>query len=296
MSKIFGYTTSNFSYQKMTLAVVLAVVFAGIPAFGGMASVLAQSADDGEALFSTNGCVGCHSTGEEPGIGPGLAGIAERASTRTSLSADEYIRQSLADPGEYIVDGFALVAMPSFGDLTDTDVDSLIAYLGTLSDGDAAPVAAQVSAPDNAAPEPILADGPTGDPATGENLFTGSDRFERKGPPCSACHSSSGLGALGGGTLGPDLTGAFAKLGAGMMVFPETSPTMKPIFTDRKLTDQEKADLLAFFELADASDRDTQEVIELAGLALIGTAIIALFTHLIWRKRLRSVRKTMVGR
>jgi hypothetical protein len=37
-------------------------------------------------------------------------------------------------------------------------------------------------------------------------------------------------------------------------------------------------------------------VIQLAGLALIGTAIIALFTHLIWRKRLQGVRKTMVGR
>ncbi|MDP6274282.1 MAG: cytochrome C, partial [Dehalococcoidia bacterium] len=71
---------------------------------------------------------------------------------------------------------------------------------------------------------------------------------------------------------------------------------MKPIFSDRPLTDQEKADLLAFFRSADASERDTQQVIQLAGLALIGTAIIALFTHLIWRKRLQGVRKTMVGR
>jgi len=296
VSKIFGYTTRSFNYRKMALAVVLAVVFAGIPVFGGAASVMAQSAEAGQALFEGKGCAGCHSAGTDDKIGPGLAGIAGRAATRTSLSADDYIRQSLTDPGEFVVDGFELVPMPPFDDLSDAEMNDLVAYLNTLSDGDAAPVAAQVSAPDDAAPEPILAGGLTGNAATGENLFTGSDRFDRKGPPCSACHSSSGLGALGGGTLGPDLTEAFSKLGPGMMVFPETSPTMKPIFTDRPLTDQEKADLLAFFELADASDRDTQEVIELAGLALIGTAIIALFTHLIWRKRLRSVRKTMVGR
>jgi hypothetical protein len=70
---------------------------------------------------------------------------------------------------------------------------------------------------------------------------------------------------------------------------------MKPIFTDRPLTEAEKADLLAFFKSADIAERDTQQVAQLFGLAVAGMAIIALLTHLIWRRRLGSVRKRMVG-
>jgi len=296
VSKLFGYIKRSLNpiigYRKATLAVVIAVMFVGVPVFGGMASVLAQSAADGEALFASSGCSGCHSTGANTILGPGLGGLADRAGTQTDLSADDYLRQSLTDPGAFIVEGFPPV-MPAFADLSDADLGSLVAYLGTLSDVEA--VAVTTDGGD--APEPVLpAITLTGTASIGENLFTGSTRFDEKGPACSACHSSSGLGALGGGTLGPDLTEAYAKLGDGMIVFPETSKTMKPIFSDRPLTDQEKADLLAFFRSADASERDTQQVIQLAGLALIGTAIIALFTHLIWRKRLQGVRKTMVGR
>lgn len=297
MSKFIGYITSNisppFNYRKMTLTAVLVVMLVGIPVLSSVAGVLAQSADDGKAVFEGSGCSACHSTGTNAIVGPGLAGIIERAATRTSLSADDYIRESLTDPGSFLVAGFPPV-MPAFGDLSGADVNNLILYLGTLSDGEAVP--AQATAPDDAAPEPSLLGSLTGSAATGENLFTGSDRFDEKGPPCSACHSSSGLGAFGGGSLGPDLTGAFAKLGEGMILFPETSRTMRPIFTERPLSDQEKADLLAFFRSADVSERDTQQAIQLAGLALVGVAIIALFTHLIWRHRLRSVRKTMVGR
>lgn len=298
MSNIFGFTTPSSSrssnYRKSTLIVALALILMGLPIFVGMTSVMAQSADDGEAVFNASGCAACHSTGANTMVGPGLAGIAERAATRTALSADAYIRESLTDPGAFVVDGFAAI-MPAFNDLSDSEEAGLVAYLGTLSDGGAAPVADQTT-PGDAAPQATLLPGLTGNASTGENLFTGSDRFEQKGPPCSACHSSSGLGAFGGGTLGPDLTDAFARIGEGMILFPETSGTMRPIFSERPLTDQEKADLLAFFRSADASEREAQQVIQLAGLALIGTAIIALFTHLIWRKRLRSVRKTMVGR
>lgn len=298
MSKFFGYKTRSFrlpfSYRKATLTVALVIVLVGIPVLAGMANAMAQSVDDGKAVFDGNGCSGCHSTGTNTILGPGLAGIAEQAATRTGLSADDYIRQSLTDPGAFVVDGFPPV-MPAFSNLSDGDTANLIAYLGSLSVGGAAPVAA-AGAPQTTAPEPTLLGSLSGTAAVGENLFTGSRRFDRRGPSCSACHSSSGLGALGGGTLGPDLTDAFAKLGEGMILFPETSPTMRPIFTERPLTDQEKADLLAFFRSADVSERDTQQVIQLAGLALIGTAIIALFTHLIWRRRLGSVRKTLVGR
>ena len=134
-----------------------------------------------------------------------------------------------------------------------------------------------------------------GDAERGENLFTGPKRFENRGPSCSACHSSSGIGALGGGTLGPDLTGAYAKLGDAMIVWPESIVPMRPIYSERPLTEQEKADLLAFFESADITEREAAQVMQLFGLAVAGLVIIVVFTQLIWRRRLRGVRKPMVG-
>ena len=134
-----------------------------------------------------------------------------------------------------------------------------------------------------------------GDADRGENLFTGPNRFENRGPSCSACHSSSGIGALGGGTLGPDLTGTYAKLGDAMITWPANFDPMKPIYSKRPLTEQEKADLLAFFKSADVTEREVAQVVQLFGLAVAGVVVIAVFTHLIWRRRLRGVRRPLVG-
>lgn len=242
-------------------------------------TAFAQSPADGESVFTAN-CVACHSTGSNAIVGPGLEGLADRA------TSDGYIRESIVDPGAIVVDGFQNIMPGTFGaSLSPGDLDDLVAYLGTLGTTGAG------------SPEPGVtsAQATAGDRDRGENLFTGPRRFKNRGPSCSACHSSSGIGALGGGTLGPDLTGAYARLGDAMILWPETSQTMKPIFTERPLTDQEKADLLAFFKFADVTGRDTAQVIQLFGLAVIGLAVIALFTQIIWRRRLRGVRKPMVG-
>ncbi|MEX0762105.1 MAG: c-type cytochrome [Dehalococcoidia bacterium] len=88
----------------------------------------------GEALFTsaTHACSTCHSTGTDTVLGPGLAGVEERAETRVpELSADEYLEQSLREPGAYVVDGFPAV-MPTFAHLSDQELADLIAYLKEL--------------------------------------------------------------------------------------------------------------------------------------------------------------------
>ena len=85
----------------------------------------------GEELFNASGCTGCHSTGDNKVVGPGLAGVYERASSRSSLDADGYIEQSLRDPQAFVVDGFPRV-MPSFDRFSPGEVRDLIAYLKTL--------------------------------------------------------------------------------------------------------------------------------------------------------------------
>ncbi|MCZ6538720.1 MAG: c-type cytochrome, partial [Chloroflexi bacterium] len=89
------------------------------------------TAIDGAAVFVET-CAGCHSTGSDTIVGPGLAGLAERAASRVGdLSVDEYIEQSIRDPGAFVVPDFAPV-MVSWSSLGDEKIDALITYLKTL--------------------------------------------------------------------------------------------------------------------------------------------------------------------
>ena len=89
-------------------------------------------ADNGKQLFTSSGCAGCHSTGDNALVGPGLGGVFERAAGRVSgVDAVSYIKQSLADPGAFVVDGFASGLMPTLS-LSDGDIDDIVAYLATL--------------------------------------------------------------------------------------------------------------------------------------------------------------------
>ncbi|CAI8035851.1 Cytochrome c oxidase subunit 2 [Geodia barretti] len=85
----------------------------------------------GEQLFISIGCNACHSLDADTTIvGPSLIGIADRAGTRTSLSADDYMRQSINDPGAFLVDGFTnAMVVPK---IPPNQVDDLIAYISTL--------------------------------------------------------------------------------------------------------------------------------------------------------------------
>ena len=80
-------------------------------------------------------CATCHSL--EPNVvivGPSLAGIATRAGTRIAgESAEAYIRNSLINPGDYVVDGFSNVMAQNLGDALSSDqINDIIAFLMTL--------------------------------------------------------------------------------------------------------------------------------------------------------------------
>ncbi len=82
------------------------------------------------------GCATCHSL--EDGVvlvGPSHAGVATRAGMYVSgQSAEDYLRESIVSPDAHIVDGFVPGVMyQNFGeDLTDQEVDDLVAFLLTL--------------------------------------------------------------------------------------------------------------------------------------------------------------------
>lgn len=87
----------------------------------------------GALLFAVKGCVGCHTHAAVPNalmrVGPDLTALADRAATRVSgLEARAYVRQSLREPGAYLVPGYTTVAMPDLH-LTDEEIESLSAFL-----------------------------------------------------------------------------------------------------------------------------------------------------------------------
>ncbi len=86
---------------------------------------------DGEAVFAAN-CSSCHSTDDNKIVGPGLAGVGDRAGSRVAgMDADAYLEQSLREPGAFVVEGFPAV-MPGWSQLGDDTIDALVTYLKTL--------------------------------------------------------------------------------------------------------------------------------------------------------------------
>jgi cytochrome c oxidase subunit 2 len=90
----------------------------------------------GFALFRQLGCSGCHdprSTVHAPSL-DGLYGRAVHLQDGRTVTADAaYIRDSILLPGKDVVAGFAPL-MPSFaGQVSEEDIDALIAYLQSTS-------------------------------------------------------------------------------------------------------------------------------------------------------------------
>jgi nitric oxide reductase subunit C len=91
----------------------------------------------GKALFSSPPaiCSTCHSVVPDVVIvGPSLAGIATTAASRVGdQNAEQYIRNSILNPSEYVVEGFQDVMQKNFSSvLTAEQINDLIAYLVTL--------------------------------------------------------------------------------------------------------------------------------------------------------------------
>ncbi|TWT80974.1 Cytochrome c oxidase subunit 2 precursor [Planctomycetes bacterium CA13] len=91
----------------------------------------------GEKLYARRGCSGCHSADGKQMTGPTYKNLfgAQRALTNgANVIADEnYLRESILYPKEKIAAGYQPV-MPSYkGQLSDDDIDSLIAYIKSLS-------------------------------------------------------------------------------------------------------------------------------------------------------------------
>lgn len=129
----------------------------------------------------------------------------------------------------------------------------------------------------------------------GQALFEGKIPFHRGGPACALCHRMAAV--ANGGTAGPSLTGEFTKLGpAGMRVILRTLPfaAMAPLYEQRSLTEQEQSDLFSFFRQAPAGPRSSWNTQLIAGISIVGFLIFLAITGVVWKNRIKPVRKSLV--
>ena len=139
----------------------------------------------------------------------------------------------------------------------------------------------------------------SGDPDRGEDLYVGTIAFSAGGAPCLACHGVAGheLGYASGANYGPDLTAIFNDYGeegvAAVLEDPSAFESMEAIFADRPLTEDEIADLTAFF--ATVADNEAANIgAGLLGHAVIGTIILVIIIGASGWRRLKAVRRPLV--
>jgi mono/diheme cytochrome c family protein len=269
------------------------VAVATIAGIGIILPVVANAAGTdaaaGQQIFQEK-CVACHTVGNGNLVGPDLKGV-------TTKEPREWLERWIAAPDEMIakkdptaislLHQFHDVPMPNPG-LSPSEVTAVIAFLEN-------PGAAGTTAP------AASATAVQGNPEIGKDLFTGVARFSNGGPPCMACHSAGGIGALGGGQLGPDLTEVVKRYGGGAavdaFVAGTPTPTMKAVWSQRPLTTEERANVVTFLAQAEVSQRPAQAVWQLAGLAVLGVVILLAVAAWKWRYRLRfGVRRPMVAK
>lgn len=89
----------------------------------------------GEQLAQSN-CIFCHTIDGNPLVGPtwlGLYGKSQALTDGSTVTVDDaYIINSIRDPNSQIPEGFS-PAMPPFPQISDNDVQALLAYIKSLS-------------------------------------------------------------------------------------------------------------------------------------------------------------------
>ena len=184
------------SFACVRLIAVLIFVIWGCT---GLAAAPVSSVD-AKNLFSKR-CTVCHTFGKGVKVGPDLKGVTERRPRewlvrfiRTSSS----VIQSGDATATKLFREFKQERMPDWSDLSPEQVNAILDYFA--GDG---PLQKE---PDERDASTATAD----EIEMGRQLFHGVTRLTYSGRSCKTCHTIRG-GNSTGGSLGPDLTGAYLK-------------------------------------------------------------------------------------
>lgn len=241
-------------------------------------------------------CSSCHTIGGGRLTGPDLKNLDERRDR-------EWAIRFIVDPTGVIESGDPVatkmveeargVRMPPIAGMSRDRAEALLDLIEAESQLEKSQFAGvQIS------DRPFTAE----DVARGRRLFTGETALEHGGANCLACHTVGGLGGLGGGRLGPDLTKVYERYGdrrkLGAWLSAPATETMAPTFRDDPMADDEIFALVAYFD--DIARREEEDraphAMVFALLAVGGAAGVLLLAGRIWRGRFRAVRRPLVDR
>ena len=252
------------------------------------------SAQQAADFFQQN-CTSCHTIGGGRLTGPDLKDV-------TKQKDRAWLERFLPSPKAKIDSGdpYALqlqqdargVVMPNISGMTPQMAKSLLDMIEAESK-----LAKSRFAGVSISDRPFTAT----DVAIGTEMFMGTRKLSRGGPPCISCHTLGTISGLGGGRLGPDLTRVYERLGGrkavGTWLSAPATATMQAVFRQHPLQSEEILPLLSVFENAsrrsEPADTETQMNFFMAGLA--GASLGLLVMGWVWRKRMQTVRRSMVS-
>ncbi len=255
---------------------------------GAATASLAVDSTKGKATFDAK-CAGCHTIGGGKLAGPDLEGVAEQR-------PHDWLVDFITAPDRLIAGGDPTAVqlakefgmpMPNVG-VSRADAEAILSYVAAQSGGGGAAAAGAAAS--------VL---PPGNAATGRLLVAGEQRPANGGSACIGCHDVAGVGALGGGSMGLDLTHAHTRFGvAGLASILKSPPYpgMTEAFASHPITDQEVADVTAFLAQVDTTQEGPAPSY---AFPLVGLGAFALFLGLMQvgqRGRSQGVRRRLVGR
>ena len=256
---------------------------------------LPQVTDAQEAVGTfRQSCMSCHTVGGGRLVGPDLKNVEERKDRAWLVGFIMDPKGVLASGDPYALklkDDAAGVIMPPTVGMTRERAEALLDLIAAESQLEASQFAGL-----DIGDEPFS----EADIQLGKAIFRGDVRLENGGPSCLSCHTAEGLGGLGGGRLGPDLSRVFERLQgrknlASWLLAPATE-TMQPIYAKASLTNEEILPLVAFLEdeaRAGQEDSTTAQVIFLL-VGLAGAVLLFVVADSLWSGRLRGVRRPLV--
>lgn len=257
---------------------------AATPSAGAAAPSSPQVAQ-GKTVFDSK-CAGCHSIGGGRLAGPDLKGV-------TTQRPHDWLVGFITAPDKVIASGDPTATtllkeygmpMPNVG-VSNSDAEAVLAYIAAQSGG---------GAPAGQAAAPL----PPGNADNGALLFSGERSLSGGGPPCMGCHNTAGVGGLGGGSWGLDLTHSITKTGAAGVASIMKSPPfpgMTEAFASHPISDGETADLVAYLTRVDTQQTAAPATFAFPLIGLGGTLLLAGLARIAWPKRSAGVRRQLVG-